>query len=160
MLEPKWDGWRSIAYATPDGPQICTRHGRFAPQATPALDAALAVVPAMCWQRVTGGRVRCRFDRLTVFMLAPVPHRPAADGLTVTMVAFARARRRGRARPTEVEQLPEVISVDEAPIHAAHAGQGGRASPQEMRRSARVAPAGARDVCAPSRYTSHEDTEG
>ena len=32
--------------------------------------------------------MRCRFDRLSGFMLAPGPHRPGADGLTVMLVAF------------------------------------------------------------------------
>jgi hypothetical protein len=35
-----------------------------------------------------GGRVRCRFDGASAFMVARVPHRTGADGLTATLVAF------------------------------------------------------------------------
>jgi bifunctional non-homologous end joining protein LigD len=41
----------------------------------------------VCLEPIEGGRVRCRFDRLSGFMIHPGPHRPA-HGLTVTLVAF------------------------------------------------------------------------
>ena len=95
VLEPKWDGWRALAHVTPDGPRIFTRHGKGHHRRLPALNAALAELPAgtvldgelVCLQPIEGGRVRCRFDRLSGFMIRPGPHRPA-DGLTVTLVAF------------------------------------------------------------------------
>jgi hypothetical protein len=40
-----------------------------------------------CLQVLDGGRVRCRFDRMSAFMVAGPPHRPA-HGLTVTLVVF------------------------------------------------------------------------
>ena len=62
----------------------------------PALSAALAELPCgtvldgelVCLQPVDRGRVRCRFDRLSGFMIGAGPHRPDADGLTIMLVAF------------------------------------------------------------------------
>jgi bifunctional non-homologous end joining protein LigD len=95
VLEPKWDGWRAIAHVTPDGPRIFTRHGKGHHRRLLALNAALVELPPgtvldgelVCLQPIEGGRVRCRFDRLSGFMIRPGPHRPV-DGLTVTLVAF------------------------------------------------------------------------
>src|SRR3954469_18417465 len=94
-LEPKWEGWRALAHVTGDGARIFTRHGRGHHSRFPAVNAALSELPAgtvldgelVCLEPLRGGRVRCRFDRLSGFRLGRVPHRPA-DGLTVTFVAF------------------------------------------------------------------------
>ncbi len=95
VLEPKWDGWRAVAHVTGDGARIFTRHGRGHHSRFPAVNAALSELPAgtvldgelVCLEPLPGGRVCCRFDRLSAFMLGRAPHRPA-DGLTVTFVAF------------------------------------------------------------------------
>jgi bifunctional non-homologous end joining protein LigD len=96
VLEPKWDGWRALAHVTPDGPRIFTRHGKGHHRRLPALNAALADLPSgtvldgelVCLQPIAGGRVRCRFDRLSGFMIGSGPRRPDAEGLTVMLVAF------------------------------------------------------------------------
>jgi bifunctional non-homologous end joining protein LigD len=96
VLEPKWDGWRAIAHVTVEGPRIYTRHGRGYHRRLPALNAALAELPhgtvldgeLVCLQPLEGGRVCCRFDRLSGFMLGASPHRRASDGLTVMLIAF------------------------------------------------------------------------
>jgi ATP-dependent DNA ligase len=96
VLEPKWDGWRALVHTTASGPRVFTRHGRSHHTRFPAVTAALTALPAgtvldgelVCLEPVGAGRVRCRFDRLSGFMLGRSPHRPAADGLTVTLVAF------------------------------------------------------------------------
>ena len=69
------------------------------------LDGELA-----CLQPLKDGRVRCRFDRLSAFMVARAPHRPDANGLTVTVTVIVfdalAVRRRGPAcRP--VERAPD-----------------------------------------------------
>lgn len=96
VLEPKWDGIRAVAHVTAAGPRLFTRHGRGHHERFPRLNAALAELPVgtvldaelACLQPLAGGRVRCRFDRISAFMVARVPHRPDADGLTATLVAF------------------------------------------------------------------------
>jgi bifunctional non-homologous end joining protein LigD len=94
-LEPKWDGIRCVAHICPDGPRLFTRHGRAHHQRFPRLNADLAALPPgtvldgelCCLEPLEGGRVRCRFDRISAFMVGREPHRPAA-GLTATLVAF------------------------------------------------------------------------
>ena len=62
----------------------------------PALCGELSELPdgtvldgeLVCLEPLEGGRIRCRFDRLSGFIIAPGVHRPAADGLTVMLVAF------------------------------------------------------------------------
>ena len=96
VLEPKWDGIRAVAHVTEDGPRLFTRHGRPHHDRFPRLNAALAELPVgtvldgelACLQPLAGGRVRCRFDRVSAFMVSRTPHRPDADGLTATLVAF------------------------------------------------------------------------
>jgi bifunctional non-homologous end joining protein LigD len=81
---------------TDQGPRLFTRHGRGHHNRFPLINAALAELPVgtvldgelACLQPLGGGRVRCRFDRVSAFMVARVPHRPDADGLTVTLVVF------------------------------------------------------------------------
>lgn len=107
VLEPKWDGWRALAHVTGEGARIFTRHGRGHHSRFPAVNAALCDLPAgtvldgelVCLEPLPGGQVRCRFDRLSGFMLGRSPHRPA-DRLTVTFVAF------------------DVLAVDEADLRA------------------------------------------
>ena len=75
VLEPKWDGWRALAHVTPAGARIFTRHGKGHHRRVPALNAALAELSPgtvldgelVCLQPIEGGRVRCRFDRLSGF---------------------------------------------------------------------------------------------
>jgi len=96
VLEPKWDGIRAVAHVTEAGPRLFTRHGRGHHHRFPRINDALADLPVgtvldgelACIQPLRGGRVRCRFDRVSAFMAARVPHRPDANGLTVTLVAF------------------------------------------------------------------------
>ena len=96
VLEPKWDGWRALAHVTPNGPRIYTRHGKAHHRRPPALSGALSELrpgtvldgELVCLQPVEGGRVRCRFDRLSGFMVGPGPRRRSPGGLTVTFVAF------------------------------------------------------------------------
>src|SRR5262245_49301950 len=96
VLEPKWDGIRAIAHVTEEGPRLFTRHGRGHHHRFPRINAALAELPVgtvldgelACLQPLGDGRVRCRFDRVSAFMVARAPHRPDADGLTVTLVVF------------------------------------------------------------------------
>lgn len=96
MLEPKWDGIRALAHITPEGPRLFTRHGRAHHDRFPLLNAELAGLPVgtvldgelVCLEPLDGGRVRCRFDRISAFMVGRVPHRMAADGLAATLVAF------------------------------------------------------------------------
>jgi hypothetical protein len=49
-----------------------------------------------CLQPLMDGRVCCRFDRVSAFMVARQPHRPEADGLTATLGRVRRARGRRR----------------------------------------------------------------
>src|SRR3954451_18689156 len=94
VLEPKWDGWRALAHVTGEGARIFTRHGRGHHSRFPAVNAALSELPAgtvldgelVCLEPLRGGRVRCRFDRLSGLMIGG-PRR-FRDGLTVTFVAF------------------------------------------------------------------------
>jgi bifunctional non-homologous end joining protein LigD len=96
VLEPKWDGIRAIAHVTEQGVRLCTRRGRSHHHRFPRINAALAELPPgtvldgelACLQPLKDGRVRCRFDRVSAFMVARQPHRPAADGLTATLVVF------------------------------------------------------------------------
>jgi bifunctional non-homologous end joining protein LigD len=96
VLEPKWDSIRAVAHVTEDGPRLFTRHGRGHHQRFPRINAALAELPVgtvldgelACLQPLGDGRVRCRFDRVSAFMVARAPHRPDANGLTVTLVLF------------------------------------------------------------------------
>jgi hypothetical protein len=62
------------------------------------LDGELA-----CLQPLPDGRVRCRFDRVSAFMVACAPHRPDSNGVTVTLIVFdaSRWRARSRAQPRE-----------------------------------------------------------
>ena len=96
VLEPKWDGIRATAHVTEQGPRLFTRHGRGHHARFPRLNAALAELPVgtvldgelACLQPLEDGRVRCRFDRISAFMVARAPHRPDTNGLTVTLVVF------------------------------------------------------------------------
>jgi ATP-dependent DNA ligase len=96
VLEPKWDGIRAIVHVTEDGPRLFTRHGRGHHRRFPRINAALAELPVgtvlagelTCLQPLKDGRVRCRFDRVSAFMVARAPHRPDANGLTVTLIVF------------------------------------------------------------------------
>ena len=68
----------------------------------------------MCLKPIDGGRVRCRFDRLSGFMISPGTHRPGPDGLTVTLVVFDALAVAGtdlRARPwlERREQLERLL---------------------------------------------------
>jgi ATP-dependent DNA ligase len=123
LLEPKWDGWRALAHVTPAGPRIFTRHGKAHHRRLPALRDELAELPhgtvldgeLVCLQPINGGRVRCRFDRLSGFMIGPGPHRPDAQGLTVTLVAFdalaiAGADLRAQRWDERREQLVRLLS--------------------------------------------------
>jgi ATP-dependent DNA ligase len=74
----------------------------------------------VCLQPIEGGRVRCRFDRLSGFMIRPGPHRPA-DGLTVTLVAFDALAIAGadlRARPwhEQRKQLERLLAGATSPL--------------------------------------------
>jgi bifunctional non-homologous end joining protein LigD len=96
VLEPKWDRIRAVAHVTDQGARLYTRHGRGHHHRFPRINAALAQLAVgtvldgelACLQLLTDGRVRCRFDRVSAFMVARQPHRPDADGLTVTFVVF------------------------------------------------------------------------
>jgi bifunctional non-homologous end joining protein LigD len=96
VLEPKWDGIRAIAHVTEEGPRLFTRHGRGHHHRFPRINAALAELPVgtvldgelVCLQPLKDGRVRCRFDRVSAFMVARAPHRPDVHGLTVTLIVF------------------------------------------------------------------------
>lgn len=123
VLEPKWDGWRALAHVTLDGPRIYTRHGKAHHRRLPTLSTELAGLPSgtvldgelVCLQPIEGGRVRCRFDRLSAFMISPGPHRPDADGLTVMLAVFdalAIADADLRARPwlQRRERLERLLS--------------------------------------------------
>jgi bifunctional non-homologous end joining protein LigD len=96
VLEPKWDGIRAIAHITEGGPRLFTRHGRGHHHRFPRINAALAQLPVgtaldgelACLEPLGDGRVRCRFDRVSAFMVARAPHRPDTNGLTVTLVVF------------------------------------------------------------------------
>ena len=96
VLEPKWDGIRAIAHVTDSGPRLFTRHGRGHHHRFPRINAALADLPVgtvldgelACLQPLGDGRARCRFDGVSAFMVARAPHRPDADGLTVTLMVF------------------------------------------------------------------------
>jgi bifunctional non-homologous end joining protein LigD len=96
VLEPKWDGIRAIAHVTEAGPRLFTRHGRGHHRRFPRINAALAELPVgtvldgelACLQPFKDGRVRCRFDRMSAFMVGRVPHRPDRNGLTATLVVF------------------------------------------------------------------------
>jgi bifunctional non-homologous end joining protein LigD len=96
VLEPKWDGIRAIAHITERGPRLFTRHGRGHHHRFPRINAALAELPVgtvldgelACVQPLADGRVRCRFDRVSAFMVARASHRPDASGLTVTLIVF------------------------------------------------------------------------
>ena len=96
VLEPKWDGIRAIAHVTEDDPRLFTRHGRGHHRRFPRINEVLAQLPVgtvldgelACIQPLKDGRVRCRFDRVSAFMVARVPHRPDANGLTVTLIVF------------------------------------------------------------------------
>jgi bifunctional non-homologous end joining protein LigD len=121
VLEPKWDGWRVIAHVTPDGPRIYTRNGRGYHRRLSAVNAALAELPAgtvldgelVVLQPLEDGRVCCRFDRLSGFMLGASPHRRTRDGLAVMLIAFDvlaiagedLRRQPWRDRRRELEQL-------------------------------------------------------
>src|SRR5437868_772780 len=84
ILEPKWDGIRVLAHITPQGLRLHTRHGRAHHKRFPAINAALADLPAgtvldgelACLQPLPDGRFRCRFDRISAFMVGRVPHHP------------------------------------------------------------------------------------
>jgi bifunctional non-homologous end joining protein LigD len=77
-------------------PGLFTRHGRSHHHRFPRINAALAQLPVgtvldgelACIQPLADGRVRCRFDRVSAFMVARAPHRPDAHGLTVTLIVF------------------------------------------------------------------------
>src|SRR5512132_138554 len=79
-----------------EGPRLFTRHGRGHHHRFPRINAALAELPVgtvldgelVCLQPLKDGRVRCRFDRVSAFMVARAPHRPDANGLTVTLIVF------------------------------------------------------------------------
>src|SRR5262245_13977527 len=96
VLEPKWDGIRAIAHVTEEGPRLFTHHGRGHHKRFPRINDALAQLPVgtvldgelACLQPLSDGRVRCRFDRVSAFMVARAPHRPDANGLTVTLIMF------------------------------------------------------------------------
>jgi bifunctional non-homologous end joining protein LigD len=96
VLEPKWDGIRAIAHITENGPRLFTRHGRSHHRRFPRINAALTQLPVgtvldgelACLQPLADGRVRCRFDCVSAFMVARAPHRPDANGLTVTLIVF------------------------------------------------------------------------
>jgi bifunctional non-homologous end joining protein LigD len=96
VLEPKWDGIGATAHVTERGPRLFTRHGRGHHHRFPRINAALAELPVgtvldgelACLQPLKDGRVRCRFDRVSAFMVARAPHRPDANGLTVTLIVF------------------------------------------------------------------------
>jgi bifunctional non-homologous end joining protein LigD len=96
VLEPKWDGIRAVAHVTEAGPRLFTRHGRGHHHRFPRINAALAQLPVgtvldgelACIQPLKDGRVRCRFDRVRAFMVVRAPHRPDANGLTVTLIVF------------------------------------------------------------------------
>jgi ATP-dependent DNA ligase len=73
-----------------------TRHGRGHHHRFPRINAALSELPVgtvldgelVCLQPLEDGRVRCRFDRVSAFMVARSPHRPDADGLTAMLIVF------------------------------------------------------------------------
>jgi ATP-dependent DNA ligase len=96
VLEPKWDGIRAVAHVTADGPRLFTRHGRGHHDRFSRLNAELTQLPVgtvldgelACLQPLAGGRVRCRSDRVSAFMVSRIPHRRDADGLTATLIAF------------------------------------------------------------------------
>jgi bifunctional non-homologous end joining protein LigD len=104
VLEPKWDGIRAIAHVTERGPRLFTRHGRGHHHRFPRINAALAELPLgtvldgelVCLQPLEDGRVRRRFDRVSAFIVARSPHRPDANGLTVTLIVFDALRSPGR----------------------------------------------------------------
>jgi ATP-dependent DNA ligase len=104
VLEPKWDGIRAIAHVTAHGPRLFTRHGRGHHHRFPRINAALAELPVgtvldgelACLQPLGDGRVRCRFDRVSAFMVAHAPHRPDTNGLTVTLIVFDALRSAAR----------------------------------------------------------------
>jgi bifunctional non-homologous end joining protein LigD len=96
VLEPRSEGIRAIAHATTMGPRLFTRHGKGHRERFPRINAVLAELPAgtvldgelACLQPLPGGRVRCRFDRMSAFMVGRVPHRPDCNGPTATFVVF------------------------------------------------------------------------
>jgi hypothetical protein len=60
----------------------------------------------------------------------------------------------------EENGVADVIPEDEAPIRAAHAGEGGGAWPMELLEKRSIAPVGALVSMRPEElYTSHEDAE-
>ena len=78
VYEPKWDGFRVVAFLSPDSdPYLCSRNGqplqRYFPELLPALQAAL---PAQC---VVDGEIIIATDRGLDFDLLQMRLHPAAS---------------------------------------------------------------------------------